>query len=91
MYLAPVPDDVYEIRLLYKSKIPSLASNGTTWLMTTYPHVYLYATLCEAAPYIKDDNRTAIWEKKYKESIESVNAQDWYSGSTMRVRTDVRP
>ena len=91
MHLAPVPDSAYEIRLLYKQKVPSLAANETTWLMTTYPHVYLYATLCEAAPYIKDDSRIQIWENKYNESIDTVNAQDWYSGSTMRVRTDVRP
>lgn len=88
---APVPDAVYPVDLVYKARVPSLSnSNTTNWLLATYPHVYLYATLCEAAPYLKDDNRIQVWDAKYRESIDTVNAQDWYSGSTMTVRTDVR-
>jgi hypothetical protein len=90
IYLAPTPDYDYTLDIVYKGLVPSLESNGTTWLMTRYPNVYLYATLCEMAPYIKDDARMAMWEAKYNNAIDSVNSQDWYSGSTMRVRTDVR-
>ena len=90
IYLAPKPDAVYSLDLVYKAKVPNLSTNLTTWLMTNYPNVYLYGALCESAPYLKDDNRIPVWEMKYKEAIQSVNNQDWYSGSTMRVRGDVR-
>lgn len=90
-YIAPIPDAAYSMNVIYKARVPALSNSVTTnWLLTTYPHVYLYGALCEAAPYLKDDNRIAVWENKYKESIDTVNAQDWYSGSTMVVRTDVK-
>ena len=91
IYLAPIPDAAYSLDLIYKARVPSLSnSNTTNWLLTTYPHVYLYATLLESTPYIKDDSRLQVWLEAYKEAIQSVNSQDWYSGSTMIVRTDVR-
>lgn len=90
IYLAPVPDSAYTLNIIYKAKVPSLPINSTTWLMTNYPNVYFYAVLLEMSPYIKDDNRMQMWLQAYNSAIESVNEQDWYSGSTMRVRTDVR-
>lgn len=92
LYLAPIPDAAYDLDLVYKSRVPALSESATTnTLLTTYPNVYLYATLLESAPYLKDDARIQIWENQYKEAIQTVNAQDWYSGSTMYVKSDVRP
>lgn len=87
-YLAPTPDAAYSLRLVYQSKVPAL-SGGTNWLMTAFPAVYLYATLCASAPYIRDDVRLPMWEQLYKESIGGVNAQDWSSMATMKVKGDV--
>lgn len=88
--LAPIPDAIYALQLTYKAKVPSLSVIDPNWLLTTYPNVYLYATLCESAPYLKDDKRIGVWETKYAEAIKVVNAQDWFSGSSMRMRSDVR-
>ena len=92
IYLGPTPDAAYTLQTIYKALVPSLATaqGGTNWLMTNYPQVYLMASLCESAPYIVGDDRLPVWEQKYQEAIESVNSVDWYSGSTMRVRSDVR-
>lgn len=90
IYLSPVPDYAYELDVVYKSKLETLSdSNPTNKLIELYPHVYLFASLCESAPYIRDDVRLPVWETKYKESVDTVNAQDWYSGSTMIVKTDI--
>lgn len=89
-YLAPKPDSNYEMDIIYKAKVPSLVANSTNWLMTNYPNVYLYAVLLEMSPYIKDDSRMGMWKAAYDNAIDAVNSQDWYSGSTMYVRTDVR-
>lgn len=91
LYLAPIPSSIYTLDFVYKGRVPSIAAAGTTWLMTNYPNVYLYATLCEAAPYMKDDGRIRVWDEKYNEAIAAVNHQDWFVGGSMRVRTDVRP
>jgi hypothetical protein len=88
IYMQPVPDTAYTLNLIYKGRVPSLSAavSGTTWLMTNYPHVYLYGALCESAPYLKDDARIAVWEQKYSEAIDTVNTQDWYSGNVMMSR-----
>ena len=92
LYLAPTPDAAYDLDLVYKARVPNLDdASPTNTLLTTYPNVYLYATLLEAAPYIKDDNRLPVWLEQYNKAIQTVNAQDWYSGSTMYVKSDVRP
>lgn len=89
LYLGPTPDAVYSLQCIYKASVPALSA-GTNWLMTSYPQVYLAATMCAAALYTKDNELLKTWEVAYAEAIKSVNAIDWYSGSTMRVRTDVR-
>lgn len=92
IHLAPIPDGVYTMPITYKAKVPPLSTfNTSNWLLRTYPNVYLYAVLLECAPYIKDDARLQTWKAAYDLAIESVNHQDWYSGSTMTIRTDIRP
>jgi hypothetical protein len=82
----PTPDAAYTLEYVYRQRIPSLATNSTNWLMTKWPHVYLYATLCAAAPYLGQDARVGVWEDAYQKAVQDVNSVDWYSGSTMAVR-----
>lgn len=91
IYLGPTPDAVYSIQCVYKAQVPALSSGSpTNWLLTNYPQVYLFATLCTSVMYTRDESTTPVWENLYREAIQSVNAADWYSGSTMRVRSDVK-
>lgn len=91
IYFGPTPDAAYSVKCFYKAQVPALASSGTNWLMTNYPNVYLTASLIEAAKYISaPQDKIAELENNYAEAVKSVNAIDWYSGSTMRVRQDVR-
>ena len=90
IYLGPIPDSAYGLQITYRAALPSLATNGTNYLMTQYPAVYLNATLCEALDYIRDLEKLPVWQAKYKESLLTVISVDWYSGSQMRVRQDVR-
>lgn len=92
IYLGPVPDAVYSIQCIYKALVPALSSGSpTNWLLTNYPQVYLSACMVTAARYLRQPaDVVADYETLYSEAIKSVNAVDWYSGSTMRVRSDVR-
>lgn len=91
MQVAPIPDTAYQIELTYYQRIPALsATNTTNWLLTNFPAAYVYATLCEAIPYIVGDARIPVFETKYQQQIEAINNIDWYSGATMTVRSDVR-
>jgi hypothetical protein len=90
LYLGQIPDSVYSIQCIYTASVPPIASNPTNWLITNFPQVYLTACLVEVARYTLNQELFASSNASYKEAIDSVNSIDWYSGSTMRVRHDLR-
>jgi hypothetical protein len=59
----------------FKKETALSAGNATNWYMTNVPEALLYAALIEAAPYVKDDARIAVWEKSYARAVAGVNAQ----------------
>jgi hypothetical protein len=71
--LCPKPDFNYLVEMVYRQNIPALNTtptiNGvvqplitTNWLLTFAPDAYLYGTLMEAAPYLRDDERIPTWK-----------------------------
>lgn len=61
--------------LNYFRKLPSLAV-ATNWLITDAPDLYLYATLLEAAPYLKNDARIAVWREGYTSAIAAIEDEN---------------
>lgn len=51
----------------------SLMTTDPNWLLTAEPDIYLYATLVESAPYLKDDERIAVWEQRYQDAAEALS------------------
>lgn len=75
--IAPTPDQTYPFELGYlELPTPLSANNQNNWLTDYAPDVLLYATLLEAIPYLKDDERYQLWTDKYNTAIGSLNAQD---------------
>lgn len=71
-----VPADV-ELEILYYQKIPALSDgNPTNWLLTAHPSVYLYGTLVQSAPYLKDDERLATWDALYQRALRAIQTVD---------------
>ena len=86
--LAPIPDAVYSLELTYQQRIPALSdASQTNWLLTNWPNAYLYAALLAATPFIMNDERLPVWASLYEKAKDSINGVDWYSGSTMKVRS----
>jgi len=74
MELAPTPGEDYELEMVYRANISALTSGNTTnWLLTLAPDLYLYGVLMEAAPYLKDDNRIAVWASGMQTALEQLN------------------
>jgi hypothetical protein len=74
MELAPTPNDDYTLEMVYRANIPALtASNTTNWLLTLAPDLYLYGTLLESAPYLKEDERLAVWGAAVQTTIDQLN------------------
>jgi hypothetical protein len=71
------PDTGYTGELAYYGKIPALSdSNTSNWLLAYAPDLYLYGALLEASPYLKDDERLAVWGQMYISSISDIEIAD---------------
>lgn len=58
----PAPDGPYTGELMYYARVAGLSDTNTTnWLLTANPDIYLYATLVQSAPYLKEDERIGVW------------------------------
>jgi hypothetical protein len=52
----------YAAEISYWKRIPALTAIATTnWLLASHPDAYLYTSLIQSAPYLKDDERLTIW------------------------------
>lgn len=48
--------------LTYWKRIPALTDTNTSnWLLVGHPDIYLYTSLIQSAPYLKDDARISVW------------------------------
>lgn len=73
----PTPDTSYSGVLSYYAKIPALSdSNTSNWLLAYAPDLYLYGALLEASPYLKDDERLAVWGQMYESSKADIELAD---------------
>jgi hypothetical protein len=88
--VVPEPAAEYTIELTYYKKLTALSdSNTSNWLLASHPDVYLYGSLMQAAPYLKDDERIPVWGQLYKAFISDLNAASdkaEYSGSYLKMR-----
>ena len=86
---SPTPDATYTGTLTYYQKIPDLATNSTNWLLTSHPDLYLYTTLMQSAPYLKDDERIPVWSSLAKTALDELQLQDekaQYNASPLMMR-----
>lgn len=88
--LAPTPDSNYTIEMVYRQNIPALATNSTNWLLTLAPDLYLYGTLLESAPYIKEDARIQVWAAGLSSALDALNTlgmTSTFNSGPMAMRT----
>ena len=69
-------DQVYTLTLrMYKSFNLSDAS-PTNWLLTNYPDIYLYGTLLEAAPFMRDKENIGMWKELLAAGLDELIVAD---------------
>jgi hypothetical protein len=71
----PSPDQAYTASLLYYARL-SAVSSSWNWLATSHPDIYLFGALCEAEPYIRDDQRVVLWEARLAKALAELNVQN---------------
>lgn len=73
----PAPDASYSLQLTYWERIASLSdSNTSNWLLTDHPDAYLYGSLVQAAPYLMDDPRLAVWGTLFTQALDDIARED---------------
>ena len=85
------PDDTYTASIIYYTRIPALA-DGTNWLLTNHPDIYLFGALVEAEPYLKNDERMPMWTSRLDKALTDLRLQgerESHSGSSLRMRAPV--
>ncbi len=90
--VSPAPDATYDAELMYFAKLAKLSdSNTTNWLLTSSPDAYLYGSLMHAAPYLKDDERVAVWGTLYNTAIEALKNADQNASASGLIKARVKP
>lgn len=75
--ILPPPDAAYPFEVLYY-QLPALLDdeNQSNWLTNYAPELLLYASLLEATPFLKNDERIATWQNLYDRAAAMINGED---------------
>ena len=92
--LAPAPDGIYTLKMLYFAAPPYLSSsNASNVFLNVAPDGLLYGALVEAEPYLMNDARINTWGSMYDRAISSLTKSDeegQYSGVPLAMKLTAR-
>lgn len=75
--LAPTPNATDTLEILYYEQPRFLDDEfQTNWLTEYAPDLLLYATLLEAAPFLKKDERIQTWQAMYDRAAQALSGED---------------
>jgi hypothetical protein len=75
--VAPTPADNFDFEVLYYERVQPLdSSNQTNWFTQYAPQALLYGSLLQAMPFLKNDERTPIWQAQYQAIMQTLKAED---------------
>lgn len=73
---SPISDEV-TVEMIYYAPFTALsAPTDTNWLLDNAYDAYLYGSLVAAEPYLRNDERVALWSAGYRAAIEALNLSD---------------
>lgn len=71
----PATDGSFAIDFKYIRDPDPLTTLSVNGLYVRHPDLYLYATLCESAPYLQHDERLPLWEGRFSQAVDEINAE----------------
>lgn len=75
--VAPTPASNYSFEVLYYERVQPLdSSNQTNWFTQYAPQAMLYGSLLQAMPFLKNDERTPMWQAQYDLIINTLKTED---------------
>ena len=89
----PSPDSTYTSSIVYYTRIAVLSDSATSnWLLAAHPDIYLFGTLVEAEPYLKNDERMPMWTARLEKALNDLKLQgqrERHTASGLRMRSRV--
>jgi len=89
----PSPDSTYTSSIVYYTRIAALSDSATSnWLLAAHPDIYLFGTLVEAEPYLKNDERMPMWTTRLDKALNDLGLQgqrERHTASGLRMRSRV--
>ncbi len=75
--LYPSPAAAVTGLLTYWQAIPALSDAApSNWVLETHPDAYLYGALVQSAPFLKADERLAVWSGLFTQALAGIEASD---------------
>jgi hypothetical protein len=75
--VAPTPDAPYNFEVLFYQRVqPLSSSNQTNWFTVYAPQALLYGSLLQAMPFLKNDERIAMWQQQYSAIMQTLKNED---------------
>ena len=88
----PTTDADYTIDLIYYAALPVVSTTvATNWLSDNAPEIILFGAVMEACLWLKDDQRAAIWEGRFGQTLGDLMGSEGkmgYEGGSLQVTTD---
>jgi hypothetical protein len=75
--VAPTPASAYSFEVLYYERVQPLDStNQSNWFTVYAPQALLYGSLLQAMPFLKNDERSSLWQAQYDAVIAALSTED---------------
>lgn len=84
----PTVENPVSLLLHYYARVPSFQTEDASWLEEEYLDVFTYTVLKHSAPFLREDERLAVWGELYKAAMVSAMNEDErrkYAGSPIKI------
>lgn len=76
LFLTPTPDSAYQLPLWYYARIGPLVTQGSNWLMTAAPNIYLFGSIAHGSPWLGPNFNPAPWVQGFRVAMAGVTRAD---------------
>jgi hypothetical protein len=84
------PADVQRtVTLRYRGGFKLSDAAPTNALLAKYPDIYLYGTLLQAAPWLRDNDSIPLWQEMYSRAVSEINATESRARAAAPLRTEL--
>jgi hypothetical protein len=81
-------DQAYSFVLRYLAKLALSDDQPTNWLLTSHPDAYLFATLAEAGPFLRDAELASAYEQKLTRALGEIKFKEGRGRAMQPLRTE---